>query len=474
MLSSSWENFPHSVVESLAVGTPVISTAAGGVAEVVTDGSNGLLVPVGDADALAAAIERYFGDDHAAGEASRAGGRLGRRVQHRERARSHYRPARGGGPVTPRVLFAARTRYALPLTPTLQRRFDALSDVIDWRQFGTSATGEDVTDERFTLVGRFPVARLDGAAFYGALPVRLAREIRAFRPDVLIVQGAEDTALALVARRLARSSVPVVFDVHGDWRNNTRVYGSPGRRLISPVADGLARLTLRHADAVRTVSGFTSGLVREQGVEPIATFPAYMDLAPFLESPPAAFPTQPAALFVGVLEKYKAVDVLAAAWRRVVAARPGARLQIVGAGRLESIVRALVDEPALGVRWTERLDTAGVSRALDEATLLVLPSRREGMGRVIVEAFCRGRPVVGTRSGGIPDLVQDDVNGVLVPTDDAEALAAALERVLGDVALAERLGAGASASAAAWSATPEEFARRVRDLVDAVLARAGS
>ncbi len=63
VLSSSWENFPHSVVESLAAGTPVISTEVGGVAEVVVDGSNGLLVPVADPAALAAAIVRYFADD---------------------------------------------------------------------------------------------------------------------------------------------------------------------------------------------------------------------------------------------------------------------------------------------------------------------------------------------------------------------------------------------------------------------------
>ncbi|MEO5634396.1 glycosyltransferase family 4 protein, partial [Gaiella sp.] len=350
----------------------------------------------------------------------------------------------------------------------------ALSDVIDWRQFGSSATGEAVSDERFTLVPRFPIARLDGAAFYGALPVRLAGEIRAFRPDVMIVQGAEDTALALLARRLARVSVPVVFDVHGDWRNNTRVYGSRGRRLISPVADGLARHTLRHADAVRTVSAFTSELVWEAGVEPIATFPAYMDLGPYLATPPASFPERPVALFVGVLERYKAVDVLAEAWQRVIADRPGMGLHIVGAGRLESLVRSLVADPTLGARWTERLGTAGVARALDEATLLVLPSRREGMGRVIVEAFCRGRPVVGTRSGGIPDLVEDGVSGVLVPTDDPASLAEALGRVLGDRSLAERLGDGAHAASATWAATPEEFARRVRDLVDAVIARRGS
>ncbi len=63
ILSSSWENFPHSVVEALAVGTPVISTAVGGVAEVVHDGENGLLVPSGDGEALAAAVRRYVSDD---------------------------------------------------------------------------------------------------------------------------------------------------------------------------------------------------------------------------------------------------------------------------------------------------------------------------------------------------------------------------------------------------------------------------
>ncbi len=62
LLSSDWENFPHTVVEALAVGTPVIATAVGGVAEVVRDGENGLLVRAGDPAALAGAIARFFGD----------------------------------------------------------------------------------------------------------------------------------------------------------------------------------------------------------------------------------------------------------------------------------------------------------------------------------------------------------------------------------------------------------------------------
>jgi glycosyltransferase involved in cell wall biosynthesis len=63
LLSSAWENFPHTLVEALAAGTPAIATDVGGVSEIVTDGENGLLVPPGDPDALAAAIRRFLGDD---------------------------------------------------------------------------------------------------------------------------------------------------------------------------------------------------------------------------------------------------------------------------------------------------------------------------------------------------------------------------------------------------------------------------
>jgi glycosyltransferase involved in cell wall biosynthesis len=62
LLSSRWENFPHVAVEALAVGTPVIATAVGGVPEIVRDGVNGLLVPPDDPTALAAAIARLLDD----------------------------------------------------------------------------------------------------------------------------------------------------------------------------------------------------------------------------------------------------------------------------------------------------------------------------------------------------------------------------------------------------------------------------
>jgi glycosyltransferase involved in cell wall biosynthesis len=166
-----------------------------------------------------------------------------------------------------------------------------------------------------------------------------------------------------------------------------------------------------------------------------------------------------------VLERYKNVEGLAAAWRQVARRLPEARLHVVGSGPQAEVIEAL------GVRWDPRLEQREVASALDEARTLVLPSESEGLPRVVVEAFMRGRTVVATRAGGTPEIVDDEVNGLLVERGDAAGLAAAIERVLTDRGLAQRLGAAAHASAGRWLTTPAEFAGRFRTLVDDVLAR---
>jgi glycosyltransferase involved in cell wall biosynthesis len=367
--------------------------------------------------------------------------------------------------VKPRLLLVGRYRYRLPLEPGLRQKFDALREVLDVRVLASAADGSS-GDETFELAPPFPVRPLDGLAFYAALPWRTARELRRFRPDAVLVQGAHEAALVLGARRLAGSPARIVLDLHGDWRAATRLYGSPLRRLLSPVADRLALVAIRHVDSVRTVSGYTTSLVRELGVEPAGTFPAFMDLEPFVEQPPVPLPAVPTALFVGVLEHYKGIEELAAAWRNVSQRLPEARLRIVGRGSRAEAVQELVRDLPERVESTPELSAAGVAAALDAATVLVLPSRSEGMGRVLVEAFCRGRGVVATRVGGIRDLVEDGVNGLLVEPRDPEALATALVSALSEEGLAQRLGMAARNSADPWLATPEQFAERMRALVD--------
>jgi glycosyltransferase involved in cell wall biosynthesis len=370
----------------------------------------------------------------------------------------------------PRVLLVGRARIRFPLERGLVQRYEALSEVLDWRQLGTAAGHAQPADPRFLLARPFPIRRLEGLAYHLALPFRVRRELRRFDPDAVIVQGAQETALVLLARRLTGTRPPVVLDLHGDWRAPTRLYGSRARRLLDPLADRLARWALRRADAVRTITPYTTGLVRVEGVEPAAEFPAYMDLAAFTTRPVEPLPERPRALFVGVLERYKAFDVLADAWGRVAAELPEAVLHVVGRGTLEPLARRLVEELPGRVEWSPVLTAREVADALDRATALVLPSRSEGMGRVVIEAALRGRGVVASRVGGIPDVAGDGESALLVPPGDVDALADALARVLADRSLAERLGASARNGAERWIVSPGEYARRLRALVDRVVA----
>jgi glycosyltransferase involved in cell wall biosynthesis len=369
--------------------------------------------------------------------------------------------------VKPRVLLVGRTRYRLPLNGGLRRKFDALLDRMELRVVGSAPAGAPTEDTMFRLARPVRPGILDGIAFHLALPFRVARELRRFRPDVVLVQGAHEAAGVLLARALVRSGTRVALDVHGDWRTATRLYGSGARRLLNPLADRVAAIAVRRADAIRTVSPYTTEVVRGAGSTPTAVFPAFMDLEPFLERPPVPLPHEPAALFVGVLELYKNIDGLAAAWRLAAPRVPEAELRIVGRGSRVRIAKRLLRDLPEQTRWWPELSPEELAAELDRATILVLPSRREGMGRVVVEALCRGRPVLGSATGGIPDLVRDGENGILVNPDDTDGLADALVRLLSDRALVERLAAGARASVDRYLVTPEQYAESVADLVSA-------
>lgn len=370
----------------------------------------------------------------------------------------------------PRLLIVGRTRYRLPLDEPLERKFAALEETLDVRVLGTAQPGSALTTRMFRLVPRRRPSVLDGALFYVTLPRLVAVELERFRPDVVLTQSVYEAGAALVAKALTRSDARVVVDVHGDWETATRLYGSPLRRFLSPVTARVSRGALRRADAVRTISDFTSGLVRREGIEPASVFPAYVDLSTFVDREPRPLPETPRALFVGVLERYKNVDGLVAAWPDVVRRVPGVRLLIVGDGRERALAEALVREHPDAVTWVARLPQAKIADALDDSTCLVLPSRSEGLPRIVIEAFCRGRAVVGARAGGIPDIVRDGENGMLVDAEATQALVEALTRILTDRELAERLGTGARESAADWLQTPEQYAARIHELVTRVAA----
>src|SRR5205085_1347700 len=153
-------------------------------------------------------------------------------------------------------------------------------------------------------------------------------------------------------------------------------------------------------------------------------------------------------------ERYKADDVLLAAWGGVVAALPGAELTVVGAGSLGATLREQDRRAGLDVRFIDPVPQAGLVDEIDGGTCLVLPSRSEGLPRIVLEAMARARPVVAAEVGGMAELVDDDT-GRLVPAEDVGALTRALLDVLGDLPAAAAMGAAARARAEARQPTQE-------------------
>jgi glycosyltransferase involved in cell wall biosynthesis len=345
----------------------------------------------------------------------------------------------------PRVLFVGPTRYELPLSPGLERKWAAIEQELEVRVLARG-TG---SDPRFEL----------HPGFYTRVPLRVRRVVDAFRPQAIVAEDPRTAALVLAGR----PRVPVIAEVHGNWRHSTRLYGSAARKALSPVVDRLDEYGVRNADAVRALSDYTAGLVEQaRGRPPDAVFPTYGDLSAFT-GPVRPLPEHPAALFVGVLEPYKNVEGLAEAWRTAAPRVPGAKLVVVGRGSQRAEIEGCADE------YFEQLSPEQVAARLDESTVLVLPSRYEGLGRVVIEAFARGRGVVATRAGGILDLVEDGREGLLVESEHTQDLVDALVRVLSDRALAEQLGAAAHNRFPEWNQTPEQFAARLRALVDTVI-----
>jgi glycosyltransferase involved in cell wall biosynthesis len=147
--------------------------------------------------------------------------------------------------------------------------------------------------------------------------------------------------------------------------------------------------------------------------------------------------SQGGGIFVGRLFPEKGVDVLLRAWRDV-----DAPLRIVGTGSEEDRLRKL--ESSSRVSWLGQLSHDDVLQNVVNSDFLIFPSRwKEPFGLGMIEAMACGRPVIASRIGAATELVEDGVNGILVPPNDDRALTDAAARLVSDHELRDRLGAGA-------------------------------
>lgn len=175
-------------------------------------------------------------------------------------------------------------------------------------------------------------------------------------------------------------------------------------------------------------------------------------------------------LLVGQLIPRKGGDVLLDALALVRERIPTVRLAFAGNGSFEGALRAQVDRLGLGanVEFLGEISRTNMSAAYRSTKLIVIPSRSEGLPLVLIEALWLGVPVVASAVDGLPEVILDDVNGLLVPPENPRALADALLRMLLDTALYRRLSEGARASIADRY-SPEAITARYLEVYDLVL-----
>ena len=270
--------------------------------------------------------------------------------------------------------------------------------------------------------------------------------------DVVHCQSGEALPVMLAVRLWPGRSARILATFHVGHRGLARAerpYTLEGRRfgrrfglsLRARLHGWIDALALRLADASNAISRATAqDLLGAEGGSAMPVLynplPPAADRAPETASPVELF-------YAGVASHRKRVLALPFVLRAVREELPGTRLRMAGF-RWEEVpeLRALFDEFGLAgaVECTGVLPPEELPRLHRAARVLVVPSAYEGLPYVIVEALREGTPVVATRVSGHPEVIDDGVNGRLVPPDDPRALAAACIALLRDPEACARMG----------------------------------
>lgn len=292
------------------------------------------------------------------------------------------------------------------------------------------------------------------------------REFANLRPAVIHTHLFKaDVAGAALAGRRRRGRAVLVSTKH----NQDRYLA--GATLAAATWRTLARRAAKRADAVIAISRGVASFFRETLGDTVGDMP----VIPYGLPAPRAVGAGEAASFraqcgvppgaslvllVGRLDTQKDPVTAIRAMAEVVATRD-ARLVLLGRGPLETELRN-VAAATLGANAVFAGFAADPAPAFAAADLVVLSSKWEGLGLVLVEAAQHGRAVVATDVGGVPEVVVDGTTGLLAPPGDPAAFGAAISRLLADDGLRARMGEAARAHAA----TRFSVARYAKDVGD--------
>jgi len=325
---------------------------------------------------------------------------------------------------------AGAERYVMALAQSMPReRYEVY---LCTTRFASGRFLDDLRDSGVRHIdlarsGRFDVAPLG----------RLLRLLRRERIDVIHAHKFGSNIWASVLGRLAR--VPAIVSHEHSWSYE----GQPERRLTDRFVIGKlsdAFVAVSEADRARMIS-LEHVAPAKTAVIPTAYLPREDVPAGDVRAELGIEPGVPIVGALGILRPQKALDVLIDAFVILRRSRPETRLVLAGSGESEVELRAYVTELGLDdvVHFLgHRNDADSVWQAFDVAAM---SSDFEGMPVAAFEAMANGVPLVATRVGGLPEVIEDGVSGLLVPRRDPQALADAIGRLLDDPDLRARIAA---------------------------------
>ena len=340
----------------------------------------------------------------------------------------------------------------------LMRRQRAMGDDPHLAAPRESAIAARATADGFPL---HPVA-MRGTWDLGTV-LAVARLHRSLRPHVVHWHAARAHALGAMAALVAPGPARVL-----SRRVDFLVRRSPGSRLLWSLP----------IDAILAISEGVRDALVQSGVSAsaITVVPSGIDLAAFqggdregTRAGEGVRPDEILVLQVAALAPHKSQRDLLLAAKLALGRRPDLRFWIAGEGPLRGELEAEHARLGLGDRVRFLGFREDVADLLAAADVFGVSSYLEGMGTSTLDAMAAGLPVVATRVGGIPEIVEDGVTGVLVSPRDPEALANAILDLAAAPALRERMGGEARMKVRAFSA--DRTAERTRDAYEAALAR---
>ena len=309
---------------------------------------------------------------------------------------------------------------------------------------GHRAGGGWVAGHPNATISSWGTPRMRLAAFLKGRDPVANRLIERLRPALIHAHfGPDGMFAAATARRFA---LPLVASIHGYevTQVDSALSGRGGQMWVRHRGElfNEAALLLANSEFVR------DHLVRMGAPsERVVVHHLGVDTNAFAPSDPAA--RQPGmVLFVGRLVAQKGILDAIRAVAALTAHDAAVTLTVVGEGPQRLEAESLARELGVAATFVGVQRHAEVRSAMARASVLCMPStvsptgQREALGLVAAEAQACGLPVVATHSGGLPEVVHHDEGGLLVPEGDVVALAAALDRIIADPVLSDRLGAG--------------------------------